>query len=63
VGRYRVSVYDRAGPREHHECATREEALALARRLRRERGQRNYTIVVTDAERDGRAIDEEDEEP
>jgi hypothetical protein len=62
--RYHVGVYDAVGEVESHHAATREEALALADMLRRR--HRGRTVVIHDADRDGRAVDEaadpEDEE-
>jgi hypothetical protein len=62
--RYRVVVADAMGEVEAHEAATREGACTVADMLRRR--HRGRTVVIYDAERDGRVVDEaadpEDEE-
>jgi hypothetical protein len=58
--RYTVTVYDRAGTavaREH--AAERVDACDLAARLRRRHP--GLSVVITDADRDGRVIDEDDD--
>jgi hypothetical protein len=58
--RYTITVFDRAGvPLAHHDADTRDEACEVAAILRRRHPQ--LSVVITDTERDGQVVDEDDD--
>lgn len=58
--RYTIAVYDRAGTEvERHQTADAVAARDLAAMLRRRHPR--LSVVITDAERDGRVLDDDDD--